>query len=664
MDAYNSIHEIHKGHAAGDSDIEKQASQLASDVRYKAKGRFKEGASEEAKRKVYLALLSASPAPSVVKAKAKKKLIGESVTEDAAYDSVLKQLKGKYGSNAVIGTGETIKDTRSEKSKVKSQRKRAASDEKERRFKKRNPAVTSGRYPKDDEKAWAAAREREKREGIGEATAVGKVINAIREDSKYGYDSKGRSKNPEDIKKRKKVSEGKLIHGPFGPYITGQKMPKEHKETPLKQVPYESLNGNRKSVGEASVEEEVGVSSSAAMKAAQDEAKLRKKEQDAVKKEKKALKREETAPAVAKIIEKIQIGKASPKSPNCIIMPKKDEISDNGKKSTKEVVTKKQKQFFNKEGTVKTYRQFMTETEEIDELWGMLAKGATAVAKSGVGQKVAAGAAKVAKSGVGQKVAAGASKVAQSGVGQAVKSGGEAAASVTKLAGKTAVGGAKLAGKTAVGGAKAYGNYIKGTPKRYGDFFKGVKKVADATPSAVTKTGSAVKSGASAAKKVVGAAADVAKTGAKKVASGTTRLAKDLTTHAPKAAEKGASTFKTSIDKGEGIVSAAQKGIKDTRVQYQTGKIKAAKPGISGKELTKQAEKAVKASDKKWTGRAQQAKKLLGKNPLETLSTVDTARGLLGMRGGQGGGKQKQTTKNIHMVKDRGQKVGISQNTG
>ena len=90
----------------------------------------------------------------------------EQVKEDKAYANVLKHLKGKYGSNAVLGTGEKPKDTRSEKSKRKATRKRAASDEKERRFKKRNPAVTSGRYPKDDEKAWAAAREREKREGI------------------------------------------------------------------------------------------------------------------------------------------------------------------------------------------------------------------------------------------------------------------------------------------------------------------------------------------------------------------------------------------------------------------------------------------------------------------------------------------------------------------
>ena len=88
-----------------------------------------------------------------------------SVKEDKAFDLVRDKLKKKYGSG-VLTTGEKPKDTRSEKSKTKATRKRAASDEKERRFKKRNPAVTSGRYPKDDEKAWAAAREREKREGV------------------------------------------------------------------------------------------------------------------------------------------------------------------------------------------------------------------------------------------------------------------------------------------------------------------------------------------------------------------------------------------------------------------------------------------------------------------------------------------------------------------
>ena len=79
MDAYRSIHEIHKGHAAGESDIEKQASQLASDIRYKAKGRIRDGMNAEDKKRIYLKLLSASPAPGIVKNKAKRKLLGESV---------------------------------------------------------------------------------------------------------------------------------------------------------------------------------------------------------------------------------------------------------------------------------------------------------------------------------------------------------------------------------------------------------------------------------------------------------------------------------------------------------------------------------------------------------------------------------------------------------
>ena len=36
--AYQKVYEEKRGHAAGSDDTEKQASQLASDVRYKAKG--------------------------------------------------------------------------------------------------------------------------------------------------------------------------------------------------------------------------------------------------------------------------------------------------------------------------------------------------------------------------------------------------------------------------------------------------------------------------------------------------------------------------------------------------------------------------------------------------------------------------------------------------
>ena len=79
MDAYLAVHEEKRGHAAGASDTETQASQLASDVRYKAKGKVPEGATEEEKRKIFLQILNASPAPNVVKSMAKEKLLGEEV---------------------------------------------------------------------------------------------------------------------------------------------------------------------------------------------------------------------------------------------------------------------------------------------------------------------------------------------------------------------------------------------------------------------------------------------------------------------------------------------------------------------------------------------------------------------------------------------------------
>ena len=87
MSAYQQVHEAKRGHAAGDSDVEKQASQLASDVRYKAKGKVKPGASDEEKKKIFIQILGASPAPQAVKSMAKQKLMGEEVEvkEGSAY---------------------------------------------------------------------------------------------------------------------------------------------------------------------------------------------------------------------------------------------------------------------------------------------------------------------------------------------------------------------------------------------------------------------------------------------------------------------------------------------------------------------------------------------------------------------------------------------------
>ena len=101
MTAYQKVYEEKTGHAAGDSDMEKQASQLASDVRYKAKGKVPQGATEEEKRKIFLQILGASPAPNVVKAMAKEKLMGEKKKKTVKED--------KYDNRYSDNTGEESK---------------------------------------------------------------------------------------------------------------------------------------------------------------------------------------------------------------------------------------------------------------------------------------------------------------------------------------------------------------------------------------------------------------------------------------------------------------------------------------------------------------------------------------------------------------------------
>jgi hypothetical protein len=86
MSAYQKVYEEKRGHAAGSDDAEKQASQLASDVRYKAKSKVPEGATKEEKIKIFLQILGASPAPNSVKAMAKQKLLGEEVVKEMRFD--------------------------------------------------------------------------------------------------------------------------------------------------------------------------------------------------------------------------------------------------------------------------------------------------------------------------------------------------------------------------------------------------------------------------------------------------------------------------------------------------------------------------------------------------------------------------------------------------
>jgi len=152
IDAYQAVYEEKRGHAAGDSDVEKQASQLASDVRYKAKGKLKPGASDEEKKKVMIQILGASPAPNAVKAMAKQKLLGEEVVlEDkkmsrqsdealsAAYEKVSKMDQSMPSNKFMLarikkeqkrrkkvneGLGDSIKEVQKTAVKLKPKKKR------------------------------------------------------------------------------------------------------------------------------------------------------------------------------------------------------------------------------------------------------------------------------------------------------------------------------------------------------------------------------------------------------------------------------------------------------------------------------------------------------------------------------------------------------------
>ena len=119
MTAYQKVYEEKRGHAAGADDTEKQASQLASDVRYKAKGKIPEGASEEEKRKIFLQILAASPAPNVVKSMAKEKLLGEEVVHEKYGLQMIKKLGKRAGElDARLGTKKFAKNQAARKQEI------------------------------------------------------------------------------------------------------------------------------------------------------------------------------------------------------------------------------------------------------------------------------------------------------------------------------------------------------------------------------------------------------------------------------------------------------------------------------------------------------------------------------------------------------------------
>jgi hypothetical protein len=103
-----------KGHAAGDTSIEQQASQLASDIKYKARQKMKgtsgSNLSPGQVQALYRSLLGSSPAPGGVKALVKKKLFGEEI--DRGEKLVAETLENKtstvFGRVFVEGGGQKV----------------------------------------------------------------------------------------------------------------------------------------------------------------------------------------------------------------------------------------------------------------------------------------------------------------------------------------------------------------------------------------------------------------------------------------------------------------------------------------------------------------------------------------------------------------------------
>ena len=101
-----------RGHAAGDTSVEQQASQLASDIKYKARQKMKQTSgsalSPAQVQALYRQLLNASPAPGAVKSIVKQKLFKEQV--DRGAELVSETIKGSksivFGKIFVEGGGQ------------------------------------------------------------------------------------------------------------------------------------------------------------------------------------------------------------------------------------------------------------------------------------------------------------------------------------------------------------------------------------------------------------------------------------------------------------------------------------------------------------------------------------------------------------------------------
>ena len=230
MNAYAAVHEEKRGHASGDSDVEKQASQLASDVRYKAKGKVKPGASDEEKKKIMIQILGASPAPNAVKAMAKSKLLGEEVVEEGIGNVVKSIMKGSAQKQRYGMTGSdmsAVKKTSGDFSAMRAKRKEQIGGSKvhnqrqldkfiDKSEKDKVPVVTkgSGEFGSDTaiKRKYNPNKGVELTDKFGKGTYPSKQYEEVevKEGSKYGITKGDGMSFPERLKAKAKKKKMKM----------------------------------------------------------------------------------------------------------------------------------------------------------------------------------------------------------------------------------------------------------------------------------------------------------------------------------------------------------------------------------------------------------------------------------------------------------------------
>ena len=236
MNAYASVHEEKRGHAAGSSDVEKQASQLASDVRYKSKGKLKPGASDEEKKKIFLQVLGASPAPNAVKAMAKQKLIGEEteVKEGSMYGitkgdgmSFPERLKKKAKKKK-----EKMKMEEEKKPLPTTKMYRKAGNLSRKALSKGLDSKEGGKAQKRSEKIVSTITTKKEKERMND-------IGMMRNIQKNSYEPQGEL-----------VDEKKLVHGNYGNFVSGQKVSKKTEKPMTPDQRYKIPEGKMDPVGQ------------------------------------------------------------------------------------------------------------------------------------------------------------------------------------------------------------------------------------------------------------------------------------------------------------------------------------------------------------------------------------------------------------------------------